>query len=305
MTLFEVAPGFRLNFLENSTIYTQHETQESDALAMDSRLPVVLLLHGLGASAESWNFQFSPLSKAGYRYIAIDFPGFGKSDDNPSNLSARLQPEVLSSLQSDRNYHGHTILSWLVEPVIALIEHFNIENLHVIGISLGGVAALQLALECPQRVQSLLLVNTFARLDLGNPKLWPYYLGRFILVHTLGIPTQARLVARRIFPHPGQEILRQALIDQICQANPQAYRRVIRSLPRINLLPYVPNIKAPSQVVTGLADTTVSITNQSTLAVALPNARHITVSDAGHAITAEKPAQFNQIMLDFLGHVLH
>lgn len=266
--------------------------------------PVVLLLHGLGASADSWSFQFFPLTEAGYQYIAPDLPGFGKSDNTPLQFSAYSNQKNHSHQENITDVPKHTALSWIVEPVIDLIESLNIKCLHVIGISLGGVAALQLALECPQRVRSLLLVNTFARLDLVNPRLWPYYLARFILVHTIGIPTQARLVARRIFPHPGQEVLRQALIDQICQADPRAYRRVIRSLPRVNLLPYLSNLNIPTQVVTGLEDTTVSFANQSTLAAALPSARHIQVSGAGHAITAEIPAKFNQIMLDFLDQVI-
>ena len=58
---------------------------------------------------------------------------------------------------------------------------------------------------------------------------------RSILVYTLGLPTQAKAVAKRIFPDPDQEIFRQGLIEQVTQADPRAYRAAMRALARFDV----------------------------------------------------------------------
>ena len=165
---------------------------------------------------------------------------------------------------------------------------------------MGGTMALQLTLDFPHHVKRLVLVNTFARLQLASPLVLPYFALRFLLVHTLGLPVQARQVAKRLFPLPEQEPLRQALIEQILQADPRAYRAAMRALARFNVYQRLPEIQAPTLVITGERDTTVPPANQHVLAAGIRAARQVTVPAAGHAVTVEKPAEFNHLLIDFL-----
>ncbi len=238
----------------------------------------VLLLHGLGASADSWQLQMPALQAAGFRPIAPEARGFGQS----SYPGGGLQIPALAT------------------DLIALLDHLEIEQAHVVGISMGGTLALQLALDHPDRVQKLVLVNTFAALRPDNASQLFYFLLRLILVHTLGLPAQAKAVTQRIFPHPEQEILRQELLNQILQADRRGYRAAMRALARFNVIDRLAGIRCPTLVITGQNDTTVAPQRQKTLVECIPGARQVVIANAGHAVSVEQSELFNQILTGFL-----
>jgi pimeloyl-ACP methyl ester carboxylesterase len=104
----------------------------------DAANPPMLLLHGIGRSLEDWAPQY-PLLAASHRVIALDIPGFGFSTRSP-------EP---------------TTLNVLAQGVIDTLDSLGEQRpLHVIGNSLGGAIALQLLVLEPQRVASLVLVNS-------------------------------------------------------------------------------------------------------------------------------------------------
>jgi len=238
----------------------------------------VLLLHGLGASGASWGFQIPALTAAGYHVIAPDIRGFGQS-----------------------SYPGGKVtIQALADDVGGLLQTTCKPPAYVVGISMGGVIALQLALDAPQLVKKLVLINTFARLQLDRPSLWVYFGLRFILLHTLGIHAQARAVARRIFPLPSRQALREELVREIVQSDPRGYKATMRALARFNVLNRLSDLRMPVLVVTGECDTTVPRAAQNTLAQLIPGATQVTIPDAGHGVIAEQPDLFNQTLLDFL-----
>src|SRR6185436_656263 len=102
--------------------------------------PVVLLLHGLGACADDWSLQIGALS-ANYRVLTVDLPGHRYSSLAPGAASIRA----------------------MASEVTQLLDLLAIEAAHVVGLSLGGCVALALAIHASTRVNSLVLVNTFAR----------------------------------------------------------------------------------------------------------------------------------------------
>jgi len=258
-----LSPGLSIHYLEHNP----------------SGSRCVLLLHGLGASAESWIFQLPILTGAGFRVIVPDARGFGCSP-----------------------YPGKTGIVLMARDMAELLQRLDITRTHVVGISMGGTIALQLAIDYPTLVERLVLVNAFIRLRLANPGTWLYYAFRYFILLTMGHQTQARVVAKRIFPHPGQAELRQALISQITQADPAGYRATMRSLVRFNGLAQVAQIRSPTLVITGSADTTVPPQLQVELCDRIPGARQAIIEGAGHAVIAECPDQFNRVLLDFLRH---
>ncbi len=240
--------------------------------------PAVLLLHGLGADGESWRLQFLPLQEAGFRPLALDLPGFGKSP-----------------------YDGR---GWSVErcaaQLAALLNDLGLESVHVVGLSMGGVVAQRFALNYPRRVRKLVLVSTFAALRPKGVGGWLYFAWRFLLVHTLGLPTQAKAVAWRLFPRDDQEELRQMLIEIVSQADPRAYRAAMRALWRHDARRALASLGVPTLVVTGENDTTVPPESQRQLAEIIPGARQVVIPGGGHALSVDSPEAFNRELLAFL-----
>jgi 3-oxoadipate enol-lactonase len=129
---------------------------------------------------------------------------------------------------------------------------------------------------------------------------WIYFLQRLILVHTVGLEAQAKVVAQRIFPQPEQELTRIALVRTISNANPQAYRAAMRSLATFNVVSRLAEIRKPTLVMTGEKDTTVSYKNQRVLVDRIAGARQMMIPRAGHAASIDNYEMFNQGLIEFL-----
>lgn len=238
----------------------------------------VLLLHGLGATGASWQLQAPALVEAGFRVIAPDARGFGASTW-PGGIAR------VADLASD---------------MARLLEALGATPAHVVGISMGGALALQLTLDAPHLLRRLVLANTFAALRPPRLSGYAYFGFRYLLVLMAGHQIQGQAVARRIFPRPEQEQYRRELLAEILQANPQGYRSAMRALARFNVQSRLREIRVPTLVVTAAGDTTIPPLTQARLAQGIPNARQSIIPNAGHAVTIDQPAHFNQILLEFL-----
>jgi len=237
----------------------------------------VLLLHGLGADSTSWQLQVPALVEAGYRVLVPDLRGFGRS-----------------------SYPGHSTIPDMARDVAGLLQQLEIDAVQTVGLSMGGTVALQLALDHAALVQGLVLVNTTARLRPYRLDGWLSYGVRYIALWGMGYHAQARLVARRTFPQAHQEELRQAFCAQILRAHPPAYRAALRALGCFNVQPRLGEIRVPTLVVTGAHDATIAPALQQLLVDGIHEARQIVVADGGHAVSADQPAAFNRLLVEFL-----
>jgi pimeloyl-ACP methyl ester carboxylesterase len=136
MPFFEISPTQSIHYLVDNP----------------SGNPTVLLLHGLGADCTSWLLQIPDLVNAGYRVMAPDARGFGKSSYPGGWNSIRL----------------------MTEDFVQLVKATCQPPIHVIGLSVGGLHALQLCLDYPEMIAKVVLVNTFPSLRPENPRIWAY-----------------------------------------------------------------------------------------------------------------------------------
>ena len=99
--------------------------------------PPLIMILGLGQDIATWNFQISELSKH-LRLIVFDNRDSGKSS------------------RSSQNY----ITQIMAQDILGLMDHLGINRTHLLGTSLGGMIAQQVALMAPERVNSLILAST-------------------------------------------------------------------------------------------------------------------------------------------------
>jgi 3-oxoadipate enol-lactonase len=240
--------------------------------------PIVLLLHGLGATSESWQFQYPALIASGFRVIGPDFRGVGKSTYPGGKNNVRKNSE----------------------DVAKLLHSLKISSVHVVGISMGGTVGLQLVLDHPSLVQSLILVNTFATLHPKRISYWVFYAVRLAMIQILGLPTQARYVVNRLLPLAEQETLREELYSQIIRSNPQGYRSMMKSFVHFDVTEKLGMINVPTLVVIGEKDSVVPPEIQYELARKIPISQLVVIPNAGHAVIGEMPIVFNRIICNFL-----
>lgn len=238
----------------------------------------VLMLHGLGADSRSWAFQFPALIEAGFRPIAPDLPGFGRSPmiNHQWNI-----PSITDQLMEWMRDHGFI-------------------QLPVVGISMGGAIALQLVLNEPELVSQLVLVNTFACLRPRKIRTVTYLMRRFIQSTLHGGSSQAEIVAYHLFPNPDQAELRLAITQLIRETDPQVYRTAMRAIAVFDVRKRLSEIRAPTLLISGELDATVPLDNQMELAERIPGVQHVIIPNARHAVVADQPEKFNSALLDFL-----
>lgn len=146
----------------------------------------VLLSSGLGGSAGFWQPQLGALMAAGYRVIAYDQRGTGRS---PATL-----PEAYA-------------IADMARDVIEILDATNTARCHFAGHALGGLVGLQLALDAPSRIASLALVNAWSK---PNPHSARCFDARLALLGACG--PRAYVEAQPIFstPPPGPPRTRSA-----------------------------------------------------------------------------------------------
>jgi 3-oxoadipate enol-lactonase len=146
----------------------------------------LLLLHGLGCSGADWAFQVAALEQR-FHIIVPDLPGSGHSQPPP---------------------HEYTIAGF-AGAIWKLMDHLGIANPNIVGFSLGGAVALEMATSRPTSVPRLALINSLATYQPRDMRKWLETYVSATLVRMLGMPRAACLMAARLFPEPWQRAMRE------------------------------------------------------------------------------------------------
>ncbi len=242
--------------------------------------PPLVLLHGLGSSANDWPLQL-PIFTQRYRTVAVDLRGHGQSP-RPAG------PYRIEQMAAD---------------VAQLLARLNAHPAHVLGISLGGAVAQQLTLDFPQLVRSLVLVNTAARLVSDQWRQRLMGLRRVTGVYLYGMDRVAEGVAQRLFPRPEQAALRQETADRLRSNDMAAYRTNLWAAARFDVRTRLGEIVCPTLVVAGDEDSTVPLASKRLLVERIPYSRLEIITHSGHATPVDQPEAFNQVVLQFLDMV--
>lgn len=242
----------------------------------------LIMISGAGADHTAWRYQVGSFKKH-YRTITFDNRGVGKSD-KPA---------------------GPYTFKTMADDTIGLMDHLNIEKAHVLGVSMGGMIAQELAINHPERVNKLVLGCTFARRD-----------------ETSGFSPEVNKAIeayeRSSRDGASQRRLAGLMID--LGINKWSYRVFILPLLKITIRFTAPKgvaeqfeallaydaadrlgmIKASTLVITGTEDRTIKPTSSEVIARFVPKAKLVKVPGGGHNFPIEMRGEFNREVLDFL-----
>lgn len=238
--------------------------------------PPLLLIHGLGSSTRDWAAQVDHFFDH-YRVLRIDLCGHGRSEqgDDPYSI-ARFARDVAVFLRKR-------------DAVPA----------HVMGLSMGGMVALELAAGAPQLLRSLVVVNSVADMRLHTwHDVW-FYVSRRATVQLLGMRRVGQLLARKLFVKPSQKDLRRKFIRRWAQNDKQAYLRSVDAIMRWSVVDRLKDIDVPTLLVSSDEDYT-PVSAKRHIVGQMPNAELAVIEDARHALPVERPKTFNAIVDNFL-----
>lgn len=237
----------------------------------------LVLIHGLGGSQADWPFQV-PVFAARFRIVTLDLRGHGRSP-KPSG------PYRMSQLAAD---------------VALLLMRLDARPAHVVGLSLGGAVAQQLAIDYPDLVRSLVLVNTASCFISTQWRRRLLGARRFAAVYLQGMDKVAEDVAGRLFPLLEQAPLRAEAVRRIAANDLAAYRASLWAVARFNVTFLLDLITCPTLVVAGENDSTVPIAPKQLLAQRIHGSRFQVIANSTHATPLDQPDAFNQAVMEFL-----
>jgi pimeloyl-ACP methyl ester carboxylesterase len=240
----------------------------------------LVLLHGLGGSQDDWPLQL-PFFSPRYRVICVDLRGHGRSPKPP----------------------GLYRMSQFAADLALLLMRLEAHPAHVLGLSLGGAVAQQLAVDHPDLVRSLVLVNTLARFLTTQWRQRLLGARRFLSTYLRGIDAVADDIAVRLFPMVDQAELRAMARTRLASNDPAAYRASLWAVARFDVTFLLDLIDCPVLVVAGDRDATLPLEPKRQLADRLPNARFQLIENSAHATPIDQPGVFNDLVLDFLKDV--
>jgi pimeloyl-ACP methyl ester carboxylesterase len=192
----------------------------------------------------------------------------------------------------------------LTADVVALMEHLGIRKTHLLGTSLGGFVAQELALERPDLLDRLILLCTsYGRA--GPENISPWAMKDMIGWPSLsiegavrcGLETATSEAYRTERPEEFEEIVRWRLADS---SSLSAYYQQMRAGARFDASRDVGVITSPTLVIHGANDRYVPVANAAALSEAIPDAKLRVFDDAGHLIFIERFAEVNREVVTFL-----
>ena len=234
----------------------------------------ILFLHGLGMTRTGWDAQLEALAD-GHRCVAWDMPGYGAS-------------EPLAELS----------LEAAADAAARLIDELG-GQAHVVGLSMGGMVGLQIALRHPGRVRSLALVDTSPAfgLDGTDPDAWraarlaPLDAGA--RVEEFAEPVLRSVMA----PDPDPAAVAAAVASML-RVPVSGLRQSIAALPAHDVRERLGGIAAPTLVVVGELDEETPPSYAEALAVGIPGARLAVIPGAGHLTPFEAPDALSALLRD-------
>jgi pimeloyl-ACP methyl ester carboxylesterase len=236
----------------------------------------LVLIHGLGSSSRDWEPQIGDF-KQNFQVITLDLRGHGSSGKPPGPYSMPL----------------------FARDTAFLLEELSAYPANILGISLGGMVAFQLALDFPDLVKKLVIVNSVAELVPKNHRDVISYWQRLLIIRFFGMEKMGRVLANRFFTEPDQEALREVFIRRWSENHKPSYRAALKAAYGWSVVDRLGEICVPTLVVGADGDYFPTEDKEAYTAL-IQGAKLVVFENTKHALPAEKPEEFNQVVEGFL-----
>ena len=241
--------------------------------------PPLLLLHGLGYARWGWEPVVEPLARS-FDVILFDNRGIGESDVPPGPYTA----------------------AEMAEDALQVLDEAGVERAHVVGTSLGGMIAQELALARPERVDRLVLACTTP----GGARAYPLPEGTLrLLAEAPSLPPEValrRFVWNALAPGAPEELVERIYSHRVNGnvQTPEGWQAQAAAGTTFDASERVQRIAAPTLVLHGLDDAVVDPRNANVLGALIPNVRVELFAAAGHLFFWEQPERFVEVVREFL-----
>ena len=238
----------------------------------------VLFLHGIGGGRGSFDAQIGAFGPT-YRHLAWDMPGYGDSSPLPEMTFAAL-----------------------AAAAIRLLDALGVVRAHIIGHSMGGMVAQEMAIEHSDRVASLVLSATSPAFGKPDGDWQKEFLAERLAPLDRGqTPADlAPVVVSGLVAENAPAAAIDAATASMRQLSSATYRTALACLVTFDRRHALDRIVAPCLLIAGEADTLARASMMARMAEHIAGAQYIAIPGAGHLANLETPAAFNAACANFL-----
>ncbi|MEX0730084.1 MAG: 3-oxoadipate enol-lactonase [Aquisalimonadaceae bacterium] len=239
--------------------------------------PVILFANSVGTDFRIWD-DVAAVLREDYRLLRYDMRGHGLTDvvDGPYSMAQ------------------------LAEDCVQLLDALNIEQVHVCGLSIGGMVAQQLAAVHPQRIRSAIFCDTAMRI--GTVDMWNE---RARAVRQDGMASIADGVLQRWFTDAFLARGVAGYHNMFCRIPAEGYAGCCEAIRDADLTAQASTIRVPSLAIVGEADVATPPDAVAALAAAVADCRFKSLASAGHIPCIEQPRALAATLQAFLHEVEH
>lgn len=239
--------------------------------------PVVLLSHSLGSSLVMWELQRHALEPH-FRVLSYNTRGHGGSEATPGGYTMAL----------------------LEEDVLSLLDALGIDQVHWVGLSMGGMIGQCVALRSPQRLRSLALCDTAAATSEDAQPLWQE---RIDTARRRGMSGLLQATLERWFTPSFLEQNPRALTrirEQFLATPIEGFIGCSEAIRRLNILDRLGEIELPTLIMVGELDPATPVAASQAMQEKIRNSRLVILPSAAHFSNVEQAERFNAALLTFL-----
>jgi 3-oxoadipate enol-lactonase len=240
----------------------------------------LVLIQGFAGGAQAWGLQVRSFKKH-FKVITLDNRGVGRTGRSSDSYTMKT----------------------MADDVIGLLDRLGIDNANILGLSMGGMIAQEVAISYPQRVKKLILCSTFATRDLPAAGAHSSAAARRPNTDIRDMKFDA-LMTHMISSAYNVPFYRWLFLFLMKAASRSVDSRGIfdqaNALSAYSTLERLHCIQSPTLVMTGAEDRLVSPFHSDLLASRIPNAKLVKVPGGSHAFFFEKARRFNKEVLAFL-----
>ncbi|NKE47915.1 alpha/beta fold hydrolase [Roseomonas frigidaquae] len=236
--------------------------------------PPLLMLHSIGTTMQVFEPQVATLART-HRVIRMDMRGHGLTGVTDGDYSMELH----------------------ASDALALLDALGIRQAHVLGMSIGGRIAMQLAAMAPDRVLSLMLMDT--ALEFPPPDAWQ---DRIDAVREIGTQALVDVVMPRWVVDTSLASS-QGLRQMLLRTDRRGYAGSAAALRDARAAQVAGHIDCPTTVMVGDRDIATPPEMAREVQDAIPGSRYVEISEAGHLPTLERPAQATAAILEHFANL--
>lgn len=241
-----------------------------------SGVPVVFM-HSASGSSRNWEYQIPAFTAAGYRCIAYDRRGWGRSVSDPAGPRPDSQPGTAA------------------DDLQSLMDYLHVDRFHLVATAAGGSVSLDYAFSFQQRLRSLVLADAAG----GGVQDSEYQdLGRRIRPPQFdALPPDFRELGPSYRAANPEGTRRWIELERMSRQNPPAPPQAMKNRLTFALLE---TIKVPMLLITGDADLSAPPPLLRFFAARIKNSESVLIPEAGHSAYWEQPEAFNRAILEFI-----